>query len=234
MIVGFLSDAHGNDVGLDRCLAALDRLRVEQVYFLGDSLGYMPREEAVLRQLENASAVCVRGNHEEMILGNLPYSPAQEEAYHLHEARDRLPAERVHEIEEWPLQREVIVDGVRLLLVHGSPEKPTTGYLYPDTELASLAGLPYDFVFCGHTHRPFVRASGPVVCCNVGSCGMPRDVGDLASFAILDTTMGSIEILRVVFDAKAVLSAFADRVHHSVTACLQRTAPTFEGRLIDV
>ena len=224
MLIGFYSDAHGNPRGAEAGLALLSKQRVDQLYFLGDAVGYMPDAEAVLDLVRASGADCIRGNHEEMLLGNLPYTEAQENVYRLRAARERLTPERRAWIASWPLRREVTLDGVRFLLVHGSPSDPVGGYVYPDTELAGFAELPCDVVLMGQTHRPFVRTAGDVTAINVGSCGLPRDVGDLASVATYDTRARAGEILRVRFDAARLIVDLGARVDASVSACLERTA----------
>lgn len=235
MILGFVSDAHGNDTGLERCLDVLRQAGAERVYFLGDSVGYMPREDAVLNRLAASDVVCIRGNHEEMLLGNRPFSAAQDEVYRLGEVRARLSPKWLSWIQAWPIQREVVIDDSRLLLVHGSPLDPVAGYVYPDTDLAGFQGLPYDVVVLGHTHRPFIRTIGTMTVVNVGSCGLPRDVGTLASCGIYDTAARSAEILRVEFDAQSLAATLGNRVHRSVIECLGRQhAGPIVGRVIHV
>ncbi len=234
MLLGFYSDAHGNPRGAEACLRVLSQQRLDRLYFLGDAVGYMPDAEAVLDLVLQSGAHCIRGNHEEMLLGNLPYTAAREAIYRIAPARDRLTHEHRAFITSWPLRREETHDGVRFLLVHGSPTDPIGGYVYPDTELTGFAELSCDVVLMGQTHRPFVRTAGAVTAINVGSSGMPRDVGNLASCAVYDTSSRTAEILRVPFDAARVVMDLGDRVDASVSACLERKAKgDIVGRLID-
>lgn len=222
MILGFVSDAHGNPEGLRRCLVALRNAGAETIYFLGDAVGYLPDENAVMALLAENGAICIRGNHEEMLLGNLEVSPAREAVYRLAGARERLAPEWWSAIESWPIRRELDVEGARLLLVHGSPSDPVGGYIYPDTDLTPFRELPFAAVLMGQTHRPFVSSAGPVTVVNIGSSGMPRDVGNLASCATYDSVSRAWEILRVELDAAELLTRYGDRIDSSVAACLQR------------
>ena len=223
MILGFLSDAHGNDAGLDRCVEALRRANASELYFLGDAVGYMPNGDRVLSRLRDIGAHCIRGNHEEMLLGNISLTPSQDSVYRLELARSRLRPDWIEWIQQWPIERTVAVEGASLLLVHGSPSDPLTGYVYPDTDLSPFDGLPHDVVMIGHTHRPFVRRAGRTTIVNVGSCGLPRDIGNLASCATYDTEQSTADIVRVEFDALSLIAEFGDRIDTSVVACLQRT-----------
>ena len=223
MRLGFLSDAHGNPEGLERCLSTLFDANVDQVYFLGDALGYMPGEVEVDERLHALGAICVRGNHEAMQLGELSVPEANERVYQLRGARARLRPEHYEWIATWPDSREMDVDGRRFLLVHGSPSDALGGYVYPDSDLADFADLPYDHIVMGQTLRPFARSAGRVKVVNVGSCGMPRDVGNVASCGVFDTQTEDFELLRCPFDAEAVIASYAGAVHEAVIACLRRT-----------
>lgn len=222
MIAGFLSDAHGNPSGLETCLRAVRNRGAEQVFFLGDAIGYFPEENAVLDLLRASGAVCVRGNHEALLLGELPLSEARDRVYRLTEAKGRLTAAHRAWLAEWPERLEISLAGRRTLLVHGSPAEPLTGYVYPDGDFAPFGSLPFALVVMGHTHRPFFSEVGGVTILNPGSCGMPRDVGHLASCAIYDSGTNGCEILRIPFDAESLLARWEGHIDPSAAACLRR------------
>jgi predicted phosphodiesterase len=235
MILGFVSAAHGNPVGLSRCLRVLEAAKIDRLYFLGDAVGYLPDENPVMELLEDSSAIAIRGNHEEMLLGRLDVSEAREKVYRIEDARRRLDPRFRRSIEGWPLDRAVTEDGRRIFMVHGSRSDPVGGYVYPDTDLSPFAALPYHVLFLGQTHRPFVRSAGPVTVVNVGSSGMPRDVGDLASCATFDTRTGEVAILRVRWDAEALAGRLEGAVDPSVTALLRRPPKdAIVGRIVDL
>jgi predicted phosphodiesterase len=224
MIVGFVSDAHGNPAGLEGCLDAIESQGAERIYFLGDAVGYLPEENAVLDLLRSRDALCLRGNHEAMLLGELAIPEGRDTVYRLAEARARVQTRHRAWIQDWPNRVEVELDGCRFLLVHGSPVDPLQGYVYPDSDLTPIRALPFDAVVMGHTHRPFVASAGPVTAMNAGSSGMPRDVGNLASCALYDTATRAGEILRVAFDAANLAARLGDRIDASAAACLRRPA----------
>jgi predicted phosphodiesterase len=231
--VGLLSDAHGNPVGLDACLGRLREMGVDRLYFLGDAVGYMPEPERCLRSLADAGAECQLGNHEAMLLGSIPVPEDAASAYRLDDARADLAEGREAELAAWPERRELDLDGRKVLLVHGSPDDPLQGYVYPDSDLEAFASLPYDLVVTANTHRPFVRRSGDTVVANTGSAGMPRDVGDLVAFAVYDTRRGEVTVFRVRFDAGVVRERMTGRLHPSVDACLARDDPEPFGEVLE-
>jgi len=223
MRIGLLSDVHGNAIALDVCLAALGGMGLDGLYFLGDAVGYLSGEVEVIERLEAAGAVCQLGNHEAMMLEPTDRSRRCERVYGLAAARARLPEETVRRIARWPSQRRIRVGSRRLLLVHGSPDDPIGGYVFPDADLAAWSGLPYDGFIMGHTHRPFVRTTGGTLFANVGSVGLPRNQGNLAAFGVYDSHDNSCRIVRLAFDVDAVLARYAD-ASERVRACLRREA----------
>ncbi len=114
-----------------------------------------------------------------------------------------------------------VIDNRRLLFLHGSPWDPLQGYVYPKTVDDSFGILCYDVIFMGHTHRPFSISTKKALLVNVGSCGLPRDVGTFPSFAVYDTETGEATIHRVAGDLQGVLRRY-ENLHPAVYACLSR------------
>lgn len=223
---GLVSDAHGNPVGLRESLGALRKRGVGTVFFLGDALGYLPHVAGVLNILREEGAICLKGNHEAMALGDLPMDARREDVYALQPARNALGATDLAYINDWP-DRIWLTEprsGRRILLVHGGMPEPLTTYTYPDSPVSALVDSGADVVFCGHTHRPFVKKSHNLHVVNVGSCGLPRDIGNLASCVIYDALSDTAEIIRVEFDAEEVIASCDTfrPLHASVRDCLRR------------
>jgi predicted phosphodiesterase len=231
MKIALLSDAHGNSVGLAACLRQIERRGIEEIYFLGDAVGYLSDPVPVLELLRGAGVACQKGNHEAMLLGELPFDSERDRVYGLAAARTALGDATLDEIAAWPATRELTIDGARLLLSHGSPAPSLTEYVREDTPWEPPPDFAYDAVFLGHTHRPYVRRCGGVDLVNVGSCGLPRDRGDLAAFAVWDGATRSAEILRVRFDVARALELHGDGIHPQVRARFDRRAD-FNGEIV--
>lgn len=228
MRLALISDIHGNLPALKACLAEIARRRCDQTFCLGDVFGYFPDGYACLDLLKQASIECLMGNHEAMLLGGLPLTDAKDEVYRLRDQRERLDPELRRELDSWLPYAIREIDGQRLLMVHGSPWQPLTEYIYPDADFARFETLPFDAVFMGHTHRPLVTRTPRNLLCNVGSCGLPRDFG-WSAFAIFDTTLRQVEIVRLEQDLPALLKRYPG-VHPSVHSVLARVNPSQQGR----
>src|SRR6185295_10779801 len=101
-----------------------------------------------------------------------------------------------------------------------------------DADLSGWDALPYDAVVMGHTHRPFARRIGRVLAANVGSVGLPRDAGGLASFAVLDTDTGACAHVRVPFDADEVARRAGPGLHPATVAALHRRPDAVGGKVL--
>jgi predicted phosphodiesterase len=232
MLIGLLSDAHGNPLGLRSCLAALRAAGAGQVYFLGDAVGYLPGEAEVIDILLAEGVVSQRGNHEAMLLGDLDLDPARDRVYGLAAVARRMQPRVRAVLAGWPDAREVELGGRRLLLVHGSPRDHLREYVYPDSDIDWIGTLGYDAVFMGNTHRPFATRRGAALVVNVGSCGLPRDQGNLAACAVYDPAAHECHVLRVPMDAAAVMAQFAEPVSDLVAECLSRQATQPFGSIV--
>ena len=223
---GVLSDAHGNPLGLAAALDALQEAGAATIFFLGDAVGYLPLETAVIEALERVDAISVSGNHDAMLTGRLPLDPMKEPVYGLRAAAERLEPRLLRIVAGWPkrLDLDDPAGHGTVLMVHGGPDDPWRQYIYPDSDLSALELHGYKAVFLGQTHHPFVRRSGGVLVVNVGSCGLPRDVGNMAACALYDPVRNEAEILRAQFDTEAVLTAAENvgQVAEMVRSCLNR------------
>jgi putative phosphoesterase len=222
MRIGLLSDAHGNPYGLEKCLQILHSLEVEQVLCLGDSVGYLPDSYEVLERLHSANAICLTGNHEAMLLGQVRLDKDRDEVYRIGQSRHKISQQQINRMSTWMPFRYDTIGGRRLLFVHGSPWDPANGYVYPDSDLRLFSRLSFDAVFMGHTHIPFISQTENVQVVNVGSCGLPRDHGNLLSCATYDTDKASCKIIRVEFDPTEIIRKYRNNTNKAVIECLMR------------
>ncbi len=222
MRVGVLSDVHANLAGLEAALAAMGH--VDRLLFAGDMLGYYFDAPAVVRRFRDLRAECILGNHDLHFLAHLglreelppTITPAAYRARYgpsLERAAAELSAEDVAWLATLSTSRRLQLGGVQVLLVHGSPWRPTDEYIYPDHRaFERFGGIDADLVVMGHTHRPLLRREGQVTLLNPGSCGQPRDGDRRVSFAVLDVegAMLSVRLERAAWDPEPLLARCAE------------------------
>jgi putative phosphoesterase len=224
VILGLLSDAHGNREAFELGLSVLHQQGAETVYFLGDAVGYLPGTDVVDAIQEN-SIVAISGNHDAMLLSGV-VDDAKDAVFQHGETNRAMTEEQRAFLATWPERQELDSTHGQLLLVHGSPLDPLNGYVYPDTDLGPFANTAHAAVFMGQTHRPFVRELNGTLFVNVGSCGLPRDCGNLGSVCLFDDAVGTATIVR--FDIESATEAALRRcgpVAPEVLAMYDRRAP---------
>ena len=222
MRLAVLSDAHGNEAYFNKCIAAIEKHNPDRIIFLGDCFGYMRGGDIILSKLREMKAQLLLGNHEAMLLGKLPYSAEKEEVYGLKSDRENISDSNIKCIEGLSSVLYEEMDDQKILFVHGSPDNPLNGYLYENDKLYHWEENPYEFVFMGHTHYPYLKKVGTTTYVNVGSCGLPRDYGTASSYAIFDTQTGKVVIYRILVDREEIEKVTRQKVHSSVYECLSR------------
>jgi diadenosine tetraphosphatase ApaH/serine/threonine PP2A family protein phosphatase len=214
MRIGVLSDIHSNVAALDAVLASLGT--VDQLWVLGDVVGYGPHPDEVVARLRERAAVAVQGNHDAATLGRIPTGTFNAQA---RAAVEWTAATMSEETRTWlAAQPDRRVEG-DFTLVHGSPREPLWEYLIsiPVARL-NLAAYTTRHCLVGHTHLPLVfrdddgqvqvlaTAHGARLqlderrcILNPGSVGQPRDGDPRACAMVLDTVDESVEWLRVEY-----------------------------------
>lgn len=232
-MIGVLSDAHGNRPAFDLAINILRRYEAERFIFLGDAVGYIPTPAVVSAIQELGAAIsCIRGNHEDILIKEA-FDPSREAVYQHETTKRKMNINSLDFVIAWPTQLSLEFEAGNALFVHGSPQKPTYGYVYPDTDLGAFP-VKEQFVFMGNTHRPFIRQHERTTFINVGSCSMPRDHGALGSAALFDEQTGHIRILRfdIQQEIQKALEAIG-QVHPSVNNLFNRRTQEVEGEIVD-
>lgn len=216
MRIAVLSDIHAN-------LAALEAVRddlppVDEIWVLGDIVGYGPQPNEVIRVLQELGARSVMGNHDGAALGIVDAADFNPDARRAIEwTATVLDANGRAYLAALP---EVRVSG-ELTAVHGSPRDPTWEYI-TSTAVAAANLAAFDTWLClhGHTHIPVVFRAGAEgttleqpaaratvtldsrrALVNPGSVGQPRDGNPQSAYAILDDA-GTAEFRRIGYDVE--------------------------------
>jgi diadenosine tetraphosphatase ApaH/serine/threonine PP2A family protein phosphatase len=218
MRVAVLSDIHGNLHALEAVLAEADAANVDEIWCLGDVVGYGARPNECCELVRARASVCLAGNHDLVVVGALPLDEFSHDAADAAGwAHDRLTEENRAYLAALPSMVER--DGV--LLVHGSPRDPVWEYvLSNDVALAALAATEAPLVLVGHSHVALElcladgRLAGGLATAgaevdlaagrwllNPGSVGQPRDGDPRAAWLLLE--VGRAVFARVEYDVAA-------------------------------
>jgi len=218
MLIGVISDCHGNPDGLQVCFKFLQKMKVQKILYLGDAIGYFPHAAEVCELLLQAKAHCIMGNTEAMYLGLLPLPPEKEEVLRIGKYGKGIPKRWLRAVETAGPMQSLFLGGRSLLLVHATLDDPLEGRLVTTPSCGNA-----DITLAGHTHRPLLYRTGTQLYLNPGSCGYPRDHGTLLSLALLDTEQLSASIWRLPFSySPAILKT----VHEMTKMCTKRKCST--------
>ncbi len=223
MQFAILSDMHGNLPALEAVLEDIASLGVEEIYHLGDLVGYNPFPDEVAARIRELGLPGVVGNYDLAVAAdvadpigeylNPAISEMAKEIYRW--TRARVSAATTEYLLSLPERLTLDLGHWRVLLTHGSP-RHVREYLRPrltDEELLPiLAEVEAEVIFIGHTHIPMVRQVDQKLLINPGSIGFPKDGDPRASYALVHVGRNfDVEIRRVPYDTdqavKALLAA---------------------------
>ncbi|MDQ3867086.1 MAG: metallophosphatase family protein [Actinomycetota bacterium] len=224
-----ITDVHGNLHALEAVLAAVDGEAPDEVWCLGDLVGYGPHPNACCRLVAERADVCLVGNHDLAVLGRLDLREFSHDA--AESARWTAAA-----LEDEPrrflesLAPSAVREGVGLY--HASPRDPVWEYvLSAEVAAASLVTAPEPLVLVGHSHVALrfaltrgtfeggLALDGTVLdlgaaerwLVNPGSVGQPRDGDPRAAFLVLDLDARRAAFHRVEYPVERTQAEIRDR-----------------------
>jgi diadenosine tetraphosphatase ApaH/serine/threonine PP2A family protein phosphatase len=226
-VKAIISDIHSNLEALQAVLADIAKHPVEEIYCLGDVIGYGPNPRECVDLVMKCKVVLL-GNHDQGALFDPDgFNPPAERA--IFWTRSQL--ENGDAPEPQGRRWEFLADRPRshredgLLFVHGSARNPLNEYVFPEDvynqrKMERIFALVDRYCFQGHTHVPGVfleqqaagfyqfhspdelsysyQLDGRKTLCNVGSVGQPRDGDWRACYILLDGD--TIRYRRVEYD----------------------------------
>src|SRR3954452_11448566 len=150
MRVAVVSDIHGNRHAFEAVLAAVAGTAVDELWCLGDLVGYGADPDACVELAREHAAVCLAGNHDLAVTGELPldeFSRGAELAARW--TQEVIAPQNLAYLET--LEPAGHVEGVGLY--HGSPRDPVWEYVLS----ALLAEMCLDaaaerLALIGHSH----------------------------------------------------------------------------------
>lgn len=226
MLCALISDIHANLEALTAVLKDAENRHVDEIYSLGDVIGYGSDPGPCLDLVEKTCTMKLYGNHEQAARGLLAtggYNAAAKEsaAWTKRQLRDH----------HFDIMNRFTKDARigRAYFVHASPHEPESWRYVLSGEEAELAFSAFTEHLCfnGHTHLPIIfsetRAGEPRLrighsfmpdpdtryVINVGSVGQPRDNDTRACYVVLNTTELEVEYVRVPYDVRVTQEKMA-------------------------
>jgi diadenosine tetraphosphatase ApaH/serine/threonine PP2A family protein phosphatase len=218
MRYAILADIHANLAAFKAVLRDIEgKGGVDELWCLGDIVGYGPDPSECIRLLQSHCSVCVAGNHDLGAIGKLDlscFNPTAAAACRW--TASKLGTSDIKYIESLPL---TVTKG-DFSLAHGSPAEPVLEYVM-STGIAAKNFSFFDTPYClvGHTHVPLAfKQSGADssaialspgiglvlgahrMIVNPGGVGQPRDGDPRASYAIYESEGSILRLYRVPYD----------------------------------
>ena len=222
MRVAVVSDIHANLHALEAVLEALETDPPDELWCLGDLVGYGPRPNECCALIEERADVCLAGNHDLAVIGTIDL-----EEFH----GDAALAARLNRAALTP-ESHAFLDRLEpqgnahgIALYHGSARDPVWEYVLSDEAAsATLAIAAAPLVLVGHSHVALrfneldgglapngttVELGDAPTLLNPGSVGQPRDSDPRAAYLLLDLTARRAEFRRVEYDVTRTQSEMA-------------------------
>jgi predicted phosphodiesterase len=241
MRVAIISDIHANRHAFEAVLSDIADSAVDEVWCLGDLVGYGAEPDACVELAREATVVCLAGNHDLAVAGEVPITDFSGAAgVAVGWTQRTMTRENVEYI------GALSPSGARhdVGLYHGSPREPVWEYvLSPLLADLCLDAQEHRLCLVGHSHvaLSFDRAVGEPAngdlrpagsrveigegewLLNPGSVGQPRDGDPRAAWMLLDLDNDTANFTRCEYDiagaAAAIRSAelplsLAERLEH--------------------
>jgi predicted phosphodiesterase len=216
MKIGIISDIHANLPALEKVYSELEK-EVDEVYFLGDIVGYGPYPNECIEYLSKFG-YSVLGNHDAAVADLRTYDDFNLYAqFAIDWTKERISWENIEKLRKLPL----IIEDNNFCLVHGSIREPLDEYLINYySVLANFEIMDENICFFGHSHLAgvFVYSDKEIYYVNFseegelklqknnkylinpGSVGQPRDGNWKSSFVIYDIDKKILKFKRVAYD----------------------------------
>jgi predicted phosphodiesterase len=218
--VAVVSDIHANWHALEAVLSDLEVQQPDEVWCLGDLVGYGPQPNRCTSEIAARAQICLAGNHDLGVLGRLELNEFSPDAA---------------AVARWT--QGVLEDNPRTFLsslepkgahesaelFHGSPHDPVWEYVLSEgAARRAFEETTSDLVLVGHSHVPIaLRLEDGTVAgglakggseldlaagrwlINPGAVGQPRDGDARAAYLLLDLDARHAHFRRVPYDIEA-------------------------------
>lgn len=221
MNVALIGDIHANLPALEAVLAHAREAGAEAIWNVGDSIGYGPFPDEVVRLLRKEDVLSILGDFDDRVLRfakekeKMRKAEVREKYLAYHWASEHLSKKSNKYLRFLSREMRMKVKGWRVLLTHTAPGggKKALRVDGPADGLQDLAQqIKADVIAFGHTHEPAAREIDGTWYINPGSTGRQSDGDPRASYALLDIKPGDLKVThyRLAYDVERLLAAIGD------------------------
>jgi predicted phosphodiesterase len=238
--IAVVSDIHGNRQAFEAVLDAIADSPCEEVWCLGDLVGYGADPDACVALAQQHCSVCLAGNHDLGVRGTIPLEQfSRGAAIAAHWTQETIAAETLAFLQSLDVQR---LDQA-VALYHASPRDPVWEYvlsplqaeLCMDVQAKPVALIGHSHVALYFSRWPGATATGETQddgerlelergewLVNPGSVGQPRDGDPRAAWLELDTEQWTARYRRTDYDIAGAAAAIrAAKLPESLAERLQ-------------
>ena len=233
-----ISDIHSNLASLEVVLEDIRKRDIGEIFCLGDIVGYGPDPSQCLDLIIENNIASIMGNHDHAVF----YEPtnfnvgAEKASYWSRQVLEDEP-DREKRNQRWAFlgRLSVRLQMGNIMMVHASPRRPVTEYIFPDDIYTNAPKISAIFeriehlCFVGHTHVPGVFLEDPDfystdelggvytinaderAIVNVGSVGQPRDQDNRACYVVVNEE--KIQFLRLEYDIERTVEKVLANPH---------------------
>jgi diadenosine tetraphosphatase ApaH/serine/threonine PP2A family protein phosphatase len=222
MRYAIIADIHANLAAFMAVLVDIERRgEAEEVWCLGDIVGYGPEPHQCIELLRQTNHICVAGNHDLAAVGEVDtYEFNPDAAAACQWTARQLTPQDIAYLKNLPLT----IEKGDFTLAHGSPRQPIWEYILSiSAAKENFAYFNSKFCLVSHSHVPLIFRYGKTGSCsfsqfstskelllgeerliiNPGAVGQPRDGDPRASYAIYDSEARRVNLFRVPYDIAA-------------------------------
>jgi predicted phosphodiesterase len=223
--IAVVSDVHGNRQAFEAVLDAIAESDCEELWCLGDLVGYGADPDACVALAQDHCSVCLAGNHDLGVTGAIPLEQfSRGAAIAAHWTRDTITAETLDFLTSLEPQNL----GQVVALYHASPRDPIWEYVLSplQAELClDVQAKPVSLIGHSHVALYFSRVPGAGATgetqddgqlldlnegewlVNPGSVGQPRDGDPRAAWLELDVGRWTARYHRTEYDIAGAAAA---------------------------
>jgi len=225
MRIAVVSDIHGNRQAFEAVLDAIESSDCEELWCLGDLVGYGAEPDACVELARRHASVCLAGNHDLGVRGALPLEDfSRGAAVAARWTRENISSESLEYLCE--LEPRDLDEAVGLY--HASPRDPVWEYVLSTLQAELCLDVQSHRVcLIGHSHvaLSFCRPTGAPATgqtrvideqldlsdgewlVNPGSVGQPRDGDPRAAWLEFDLDRWTAAYRRIEYDIEGAMAA---------------------------